>query len=492
MTVFGDRKRDDVENSLRERMHSGAVHFMGIGGAGMCALAEALARAGARVSGCDMAPGSTVHALEGMGIRILEGHDPGHLDGVDLVVTTAAIPAEHPELEEAGRRGIPVVKRARALGAWVNGGEVVAVSGTHGKTTTTAMTTAIFIEAGRDPTGFVGGRVPAWAGNLRPGADRVFVVEADEYDRSFHHLRPTVAVVTNMEADHLDIYGDLAGVKAGFLTFLSGVREGGAVLVCGDDSGAASLLTSVSDRGQSYGFSAGCGLRGTSLEATVSSTRFRVWEGGADRGWLEVSIPGTHNALNALAAAGAARAMGVDWVPIRTALSRFAGVERRFHRLGRVRGVTVVDDYAHHPTELEAAIRAGRQFYPGERLVAVFQPHLYTRTRDFVEEFARVLATADVVWVTDIYPAREPAIPGVDAAFLVERIAEAGRSGSPLREVRVAPELAELPRVLADELCPGDLCLLLGAGSIESVGGRLIHALEDEEPGPSAGVNAHG
>ena len=474
-------------------MRSGSVHFMGIGGAGMCALAEALARAGARVSGCDAAPGSTVRGLEGMGVRIDEGHDPGHLDGVDLVVTTAAIPGEHPELKEAGRRGIPVVKRALALGAWVNGGDVVAIAGTHGKTTTTAMTTAIFIEAGRDPTGFVGGRVPAWDGNLRPGADRIFVVEADEYDRSFHHLRPTVAVVTNMEADHLDIYGDLAGVKAGFLTFLSGVREAGTVLACGDDPGAASLLSSIGDRGQSYGFSAGCSLRGTSLEATVSRTRFRGWERGDDRGWLEVPIPGSHNALNALAAAGAARAMGVDWAPIRAALSRFAGVERRFHRLGQVRGVTVVDDYAHHPTELEAAIRAGRQFYPGERLVAVFQPHLYSRTRDFAEEFARVLATADVVWVTDIYPAREPAIPGIDAAFLVGRIEEAGRSGTPLREVRVAPGLTELPRGLADELCPGDLCLLLGAGSIESVGGRLIHALEDDAfEGDEAGLHARG
>jgi len=480
MTAVSDPGRNDVQSSLREQMRRGSVHFTGIGGAGMCALAEALARAGAGVSGCDTAPGSTIRALEKMGVRIHEGHDPGHLDGVDLVVTTAAVPAQHPELEEARRRGIPVVKRAFALGAWVNGGEVIAIAGTHGKTTTTAMTTAILIEAGRDPTGFVGGRVPAWEGNLRPGADRLFVVEADEYDRSFHHLRPTVAVVTNMEADHLDIYGDLAGVKAGFLTFLTGVREGGTVLACGDDPGAASLLASVADHGQSYGFSAGCGLRGTSLEATVSRTRFRVWESGVDCGWLDVPIPGTHNALNALAAAGAARALGVEWAPIRAALARFAGVERRFHQLGRIRGVTVVDDYAHHPTELGAAIRAGRQFYPGERLVAVFQPHLYTRTRDFAEEFARVLATADVVWVTDIYPAREPAIPGVDAAFLVERIREAARSGAPLRAVRVAPGLAELPRALADELSSGDLCLLLGAGSIESVGARLLRALGDD------------
>jgi len=477
MTAVSAPERDDAQRSLRERMRGGNVHFMGIGGAGMCALAEALARAGAGVSGCDTAPGSTVRALEEMGVRILEGHDPCHLGGVDLVVSTAAIPAEHPEIEEARRLGIPVVKRALALGAWVNGGEVVAIAGTHGKTTTTAMTTAILIEAGLDPTGFVGGHVAAWEGNLRSGADQLFVVEADEYDRSFHHLRPTVAIVTNMEADHLDIYGDLAGVRAGFLTFLTGVREGGTVLACGDDPGAASLLSHVGDRGQSYGFSAGCGLRGVSLEATVSRTRFRVWEGGVDRGWLEVPIPGSHNALNALAAAGAARALGVDWAPIRAALARFAGVERRFHQLGRVRGVTVVDDYAHHPTELEAAIRAARQFYPGARLVAVFQPHLYTRTRDFAEEFARVLATADVVWVTDIYPAREPAIPGVDAAFLVERIREAARIGALLREVRVAPGLTELPRVLAKELSPGDLCLLLGAGSIESVGARLIQAL---------------
>jgi len=444
-----------------------------------------VARGGADVTGCDSSPGVSARALEAFGVKILDGHDPSHVEGMKLVVATAAVPGDHPELVAARRADIPVVKRAEALGAWVNAGQVVAISGTHGKTTTTAMTTGILVEAGLSPTGFVGGRVPGWNGNLCPGGDDLFVVEADEYDRSFHQLRPAVAVVTNLEADHLDIYGDLEGVREAFRTFLAGVREGGVVLVCADDPGASRLLAELGGPGRSFGFSAGSQLRGAELEATVTKTRFRVFEDGKDVGHLAVPIPGSHNALNALASAGAARALGVEWDAIRRALANFPGVQRRFQKLGSVNGITVVDDYAHHPTELAAAIAAARQFYPESRLVVVFEPHLYSRTRDFVGEFAHVLAGADVVWVTEIYPAREAPIPGVDAALLAGRIRALRGAGVPVVEVLEAPSLDKVHDDLAAFLEPGDLCLTLGAGTIERVGPELVCSLESAHGGAS-------
>jgi UDP-N-acetylmuramate--alanine ligase len=324
--------------------------------------------------------------------------------------------------------------------------------------------------------------VTAWGGHLHPGGDHLYVVEADEYDRSFHHLRPTVAVVTNMEPDHLDIYGNFDGVREGFRAFLHGVREGGTVVACGDDSGASSLLAGLPVEGRSYGFSAGSQLRGTELQTSATLTRFRVLEDGHDRGWISVPIPGAHNAKNALGAAAAGRAIGADWDAIRNALADFTGVARRFQRLDEIGGVTVVDDYAHHPTELAAAIASGRQFYPDSRLVAVFQPHLYTRTRDFARDFARVLATADVVWMMEIYPAREPAIPGVDGAYLAHEVEKAMGGGAPVKEVILHTQLDELAGALAEWLRPGDLCLTLGAGSIEKVGPALVKRLRTGDP----------
>jgi UDP-N-acetylmuramate--alanine ligase len=468
---------------VREILRTGTVHFMGIGGAGMCALAEAMVRQGGRVTGCDTAPGGSVEPLRKLGVPVFHGHDPAHVEGVAALVTTAAVPSDHPELARARALDLPILKRARALGEWVNAGDVVAVSGTHGKTTTTAMTTEILARAGMAPTGFVGGWVTAWGGHLRPGSDALYVVEADEYDRSFHHLRPTVAVVTNMEPDHLDIYGDFDGVRDGFRTFLGGVREGGTVVACADDSGASSLFAGLSVEGRSFGFSAGSQLRALDLETSASLTRFRVVEDGRDRGTVAVPIPGAHNAKNALGAAAAARAMGAGWEAIREALADFTGVARRFQRLGEAGGITVVDDYAHHPTELAAAIASGRQFYPDSRLVAVFQPHLYTRTRDFADEFARVLATADVVWMAEIYPAREPAIPGVDGAFLARAVEKAkGGAGAKVREVILHTRLDELAPALGEWLRPGDLCLTLGAGSIERVGPALVERLRAAGP----------
>ncbi len=457
---------------LRGRARAGTVHFMGIGGAGMCALAELFHRSGHQVSGCDLRRDLSARSLEQLGVPVAIGHSPDHLNGVQAVVVSSAIRPSNPEVRAARERGIPVVKRAEALGQWVNPGTVVAVAGTHGKTTTTALATEILAEAGRDPTGLVGGRVAGWRGNLRFGRGDLYVVEADEYDRSFHHIAPRTALVTNLEADHLDTYGDLAGLRTAFRSFVDAVPADGAVCVCADDPGASSLLAGLHARTRTYGLRAGAQLRATRVRTGAEGTRARVIEDGRDRGELSIRLSGAHNLLNALGAAAVARRMGVAWGDIRRALAGFAGVRRRFERLGRARGVTVVDDYAHHPTEIAAALAAARASFPGTRLVAVFQPHLYSRTRDFADELGAALAAADRVWVTDVYPAREAPIPGVTGELVRDAVAAAGG-----RDARHHAELATLPAALADTLHAGDTCITLGAGSIESTGPELLRRL---------------
>jgi UDP-N-acetylmuramate--alanine ligase len=466
---------------LRELVAAGPVHFMGAGGAGMCALAEAVARSGGQVTACDRSPGAAVSALGMLGVEVRSGHDPSHVEGVVAVIVTAAVPASHPELRRARELGIPVLKRAEALGQWVGKGRVGAVAGTHGKTTTTALLTSMLEAAGLDPTGFVGGRVPSWKSHLRAGRDDLFVVEADEYDRSFHHLHPDVTVVTNVEADHLDIFGDLAGVQEAFARYLEGMRPEGHVWACADDAGAASLLAGLPRRvhGHGYGFAPGAELRGEDPRTDARGMSVRVREGGMDRGRMHLAVAGMHNLSNALGAAAAARSLGAEWDAIHEGARRFRGVHRRFERLGSAAGIEVVDDYAHHPTEVEAAIAAARAASPAARLVAVFQPHLFTRTRDFHRAFGRALAAADVVWLADIYPAREEPLPGIDAGLVARAAREAGAS-----EVHLHGSLDTLPHALARELRKGDLCLTMGAGSIERVGPALLAALD----GPPVGT----
>ena len=457
---------------LRALARDRPVHFMGMGGAGMCGFAELLVRTGGRVSGCDQKESAAVADLARLGAAVSLGHDAAHVAGASALVITSAVPQDHPEVVAAHRAGIPVLKRAEALGAWVASGTVVAIAGTHGKTTTTAMTTEVLARAGKDPTGIVGGRVAAWEGNLRFGSPSLYVVEADEYDRSFHRLTPDIAVVTNVEADHLDIYGDYAGVRAGFAQFLEGVRSGGRVIACADDHGASSLLPRVAAKAYTYGTSAGSMLRATDVSVREDLTRCTVLEDGRRVGTLALRKGGRHNLLNALAAAAAARALGVDWIPIREALADFAGVARRFERLGDAAGVLVIDDYAHHPTEITATLATARASFPGARLVVVFQPHLFSRTRDFTVEFGRALAVADVVWVTDVFPAREAPIPGVTGETVVQAARAAGAN-----DVRYHPDIASVADALADELRSGDVLITLGAGSIETVGRAVLARL---------------
>jgi UDP-N-acetylmuramate--alanine ligase len=444
------------------------IHFVGIAGAGMSALAELFIRRGAVVTGCD-ANGDPTGDLARLGIPVAVGHDPAHVTGARALVVTSALPRSHPEAERARALGIPVIRRAEALAEAVSGGELIAIAGTHGKTTTTVMTTEALAAAGRDPTGVAGGRVGAWGGNLRAGGSAVQVVEADEYDRSFLALRPTVAVVTNVEADHLDIYADLADIRAAFAQFVAPART---IIVCADDEGANSLPLPGTAEIVRYGTSSSdARLAGRDVRVTPQGAEFGVVYDGESLGRLALRVPGLHNVRNALAAVAAGLATGVTLDAMRAGLEGFTGVERRFQRLGEAAGVTVIDDYAHHPTEIRATLDAARAAFPRRRIVAAFQPHLYSRTRDLATEFGSALAGADLVFLTEIYPAREQPIAGVTAGLIADAVTRSGRT------LAWRGERPALTAALADVVGPGDVVLTLGAGDITRTGQELLRAL---------------
>jgi len=440
----------------------GTIHFMGIGGAGMSALADALIRSGAHVTGCDL-HGTAAQALLGDRVQVSSSHDPMHVEDAAAVVVTSAVPQSHPELQAARDRGIPVLKRAQALGAFVNSGTVLAVAGTHGKTTTTAMLTAILDAADLDPTAFVGGRVEAWGGGLRSGASRLFVVEADEYDRSFLTLQPNAVAVTSVEADHMDVYGTIEAIFEAFRELLERVPADGVIALCADDEGASSLLPSGDARVLRYGTRSYAGLRAVDITPAGSSTRFHVQLNDEPLGAVTLGVPGLHNVRNALAAIALAMHAGAPFDAVQHALPAFNGVARRFQVVGTARGVTFVDDYAHHPTEIAATLAAARSVYPGRRIIAVFQPHLYSRTRDLAVEFGYALAQADGVWVTDVYAAREVPLEGVSAELIVNAARRAGADR--VHYVRTLDDLqTELARVLVND----DVCIGMGAGDIDT------------------------
>jgi UDP-N-acetylmuramate--alanine ligase len=445
------------------------VHFVGIAGAGMRALAELLARRGVRVTGCDANPGAT-DDLEELGIMVVTGHDPTHVEDAREVIVTSAMPKNHPEIARARELGIPVTRRAEALGQAVAGGKLIGIAGTHGKTTTTVMTTAALAAAGLRPTGIAGGRVAEWKGNLRYESDELFVVEADEYDRSFLTLSPTIAVVTNVEADHLDIYRDLDDITSTFSRF---VREAAVVVLCADDMGASRVDLPPSAEVIRYGISSpDARLVASDIRSTGHATNFLVWYDSRPVGEVALQVPGHHNVRNALAAIGAGFALGVGLDAMRDGLLQFGGVERRFQRLFDVAGVTIVDDYAHHPTEIAATLQAARASYPGRRIVAAFQPHLFSRTRDFSEAFGQALAKADSVFLAEIYPAREKPIEGITSELVATSTARAGRA------VTWQGARSELASALSTFVRDGDVVITIGAGDITRTGAELRQRLE--------------
>ncbi len=439
------------------------VHFMGIGGAGMSALALLASRRGVKVTGCDTDPAGAAD-VAALGATVLAGHDPAHVAGARAVVATAAIPVDHPELAAARAAGIPVVPRKRALADLVNPHEVVALAGTHGKTTTTVMATEALAAAGMDPTGLAGGRVAQWGGNARIGGDKLFVVEADEYDRAFLELRPGIAVVNNVEADHLEVYGTLSAIEDAFVEFAGRAR---IALVGTDDPGAARVAARLKNKVWRFG-TGDADLRIGAVEQGPKGTSAHVRLPDGRQVVLRLSVPGMHNILNATAALGTVVALQGDVNAALGALAEFTGAGRRFERLGEAHGITFVDDYAHHPSELVATLSATKQAFPGRRLVAVFQPHLYSRTQVHGEAMGRALAAADLAIVADVYAAREQPVAGVTGEVVAQSVALFGG-----RSIFV-PHRAELEAAVAAEMRAGDVVLTLGAGDVTKVGRALV------------------
>jgi UDP-N-acetylmuramate--alanine ligase len=444
------------------------IHLVGIAGAGMSALAELFILRGMRVTGCDAHPGNASD-LMARGISIREGHSPDHVNGARALVITSAMPREHPEILRARELGVPVIRRAEALGEVTSGAMLIGVAGTHGKSTTTVLATEALAAAGMDPTGYVGARVTSWSGNLRAGRADRFVVEADEYDRSFLALAPTVAVVTNLEADHMDIYADLDDLTRAFAQFVGGARY---IVLCADDPGANGLPTPPSAEVIRYGLtSADARLRATGLRREGLGSRFSVVYDEDELGEVSIAVPGDHNVRNALAALGVGLGLGLTVEQMSPGIAAFRGVERRFQLIGEAAHALVVDDYAHHPTEVRATIRAARAAAPDRRLVVAFQPHLFSRTRDLAREFAGALGEADEVFLLDIYPAREQPIAGVTSDLVADEMREAGRPPA-WRGGRDALAAALAPVVRA-----GDLVITMGAGDVTRCGPELLRLL---------------
>ncbi|HSJ77055.1 MAG TPA: UDP-N-acetylmuramate--L-alanine ligase, partial [Gemmatimonadales bacterium] len=406
--------------------------------------------------------------LQALGVRIYQGHDGAHLDGARAVVVTAAIPPSHPELEQARTLGLPIVPRKVALAELIEGGQTVGISGTHGKTTTTVMTTEALTAAGLQPTGIAGGRVSTWGGNARIASDELFVVEADEFDQAFLTLHPTIAVVNNVEPDHLECYGSMAALEDAFVEFAGRAR---VAVVSADDPGAREIASRLSTEVVRFGLDADADVRiGDIVQQADRTVACIRWPTGRSIS-LRLQVPGLHNLRNAVAALSVVEALGGALEPAAEALSLFSGVGRRFERLGEFGGVAVVDDYAHHPSELAATLSAARQAFPGRRLVAVFQPHLYSRTAAHGQAMGQALAAADLVFVTEIYPAREQPIAGVSGRQVADAAELAGA------DTRFEPTRAKVGKTVFQELRSGDVVLTLGAGDITRVAPELVRWL---------------
>ncbi len=463
----------------------GPLYFVGVGGAGMSALAQVLAARGRPVSGADPGIAPAVRArLEASGVRVFTEHEASNLGDARAVIVSDAVPSANPEVAAARGRGLPVLRRPELLGALASGGRSVAIAGTHGKTTTTGMVASILLAAELDPTVFLGGDLPALNGNARAGKSDVVVAEACEAYDGFLYLHPHIAVVLNVEADHLDYHGNEAHVIASFERFVGQVGRGGTLIVCADDEKSLNLLraardgTAVSTYGL-YGPGADADVMAASVDTDTPRPTFTLVRWGEPVGHVRLNVPGRHNVLNALAAAGVGFALGVPLDRIIAGLEAFTGTGRRFEIIGEAGGVLLVDDYAHHPTELRATLQAARAAYPDRRIVAVFQPHLPSRTRDLMDEFASALAeNADAVYLTDIYLAREQPLPGVSSAALAEHV----RAAKPGLLVAFVGDKNDLLTRLESDVRPGDLVLTLGAGDIRFAATGLLARLEKNQP----------
>ena len=466
------------------------IHFVGIGGIGMCGLAELLRAQGYAVTGSDLADGATVARLRTLGVPVAIGHASEHVGEADVVVVSSAVRANNPEVAEAARRGIPVIPRAEMLAEVMRLKDGIAIAGTHGKTTTTSLVAHVLQAAGLDPTIVVGGRVigagaegtSGGAGaegertGARLGSGPFLVAEADESDGSFLHLSPVIAVVTNVEAEHLDHHGSLDALEQAFAAFLARLPFWGTAVLCLDDPGVQRLLARVGRRRITYGLLAQADWVASEVTTAGPGMAFHVRKHEHALGRVSLPLAGRHNVANALAALAVADELEVPFATAADSLATFRGVERRFETKGVVAGIRVVDDYAHHPTELRATLAAARGVHKG-RIVVVFQPHRHTRTRDLFDAFTTAFHDADLLVLTEIYGAGEPKLPGVEAALLADAIRARGH-----RDVRFVADLERVVPELLPELASGDLVLTLGAGSVSRLGPKLLEALAEKRP----------
>lgn len=440
------------------------IHMVGIGGSGMNGIAEVLLNLGYEVSGSDLADGAVTRRLTGLGARISVGHRAENLGEADVLVKSTAVSKDNPEVLAARERGIPVIPRAEMLAELMRLKTGIAVAGTHGKTTTTSLLATMFMTAGFDPTVIIGGRLNAYGTNAVLGQGEYLIAEADESDGSFLCLAPIVTVVTNVDADHLDFYPDLEAIKDSFVSFMNAVPFYGLNVVCLDDPVLREILPRVNRPMLTYGLGKDADLRGE-IVACEAESCFDVTLRGEPWGFVELTQPGRHNVLNALGAIGVCIEAGLPKDAVLRGLKEFGGVGRRFERKGERAGVLVVDDYGHHPRELEETMRTARQVYPGRRLVVAFQPHRFTRTRALFGEFCKVFELADKLLLTEIYPASEAPIPGVSGQSLAQGIRQVSQT-----DVDYFPDFAALTAALPGVLQEGDVFLTMGAGNIWQVG----------------------
>ena len=459
----------------------GRVHFVGIGGAGMSGIARVMLERGVAVSGSDSGSPGVLSELAALGADVHAGHAAGHLGAADTVVVSSAIRPSNPELAEAHRRGLRVLPRAAALAAIMAGRRATAVAGTHGKTTTTSMITTILRECGAAPGYVIGGVLAETGLGAEDGTGQDLVVEADESDRSFLMLSPYVAVITNVEADHLDNYSGLAEIRSAFEAFARRIAPGGALITCADDPGARAVAEAsrgLPIRVRSYGTSPSADYRVSGITARGMGSTFTMTAdapgprpSGKFTGPISIAVPGRHNVLNAAAAFAAAAELGLAGPPAAAALQAYRGAQRRMEPKGDEDGVRVLDSYAHHPTEVAADLAAARDLADGGRVIAIFQPHLFSRTRIFLTEFGAALGLADEVIVMDIYAAREDPEPGVTGRLVADAV-PAGRA-------RYVPGAAQVPAVITEIAKPGDVVLTMGAGDVTKLGPVIVAALRD-------------
>src|SRR6187551_89013 len=458
------------------------VHFVGIGGSGMGGIAEVLLNLGYGVQGSDIKANAVTRRLAQLGANVVLGHDAGHVEGADVVVVSTAISRDNPEVAAALDARIPVVPRAEMLGELMRFRYAIAVAGTHGKTTTTSLVASVLAEGGEDPTFVIGGRLKSAGTNARLGAGRFLVAEADESDASFLHLQPMMAIVTNIDNDHLGTHGgNFQKLRQSFLEFLHNLPFYGLAVLCADDAELSGLLPQVGRPMVSYGLGENADVRAVDIRRDGPRTSFSVLRKGHDPLEITVNLPGLHNVLNSLAAIAVATDLAIDDAAIQRGLAGFQGIDRRLQVVGELRlgadsseggELVIVDDYGHHPTEIAATLDALRQAYAGRRIVLVFQPHRFTRTRDLMDDFARVLSEADTLLVTEVYAAGEAPIEGADGRAMCRAIRGRGKV-----EPVFVPQVEQIAQSLSGLLRPGDVIAMMGAGSISSAAHELAGQL---------------